>query len=353
MRPLRRFGFTLVELLVVIAIIGILIALLLPAVQAAREAARRMSCSSNMKQMGIGMHGYLSAMQVFPYGSSYNEGSCKGWDPPIMGHNWRILILPFVDQQALYNQIPIIVLNSPPGTANNSSQRFQFQNLWASLPQQKMPVPLYYCPSEPGEQIKDDILVEYWSAGPLDGIAAVSSYRGSAGNISHWGQGPEPQRCGLCAGGACPCETGTQSTVDASSMFGCCLHDVAALGMLTPYPFACSTTHVTDGTSNTLLVGETVYLPPSIYSNSEGCMEEPHWMAPWCVSSTVYGINLSNAQGATGFLAGCGFRSKHIGGAQFLMADGSVRFISQNVDMIVFSALGTRAGSETVSTASN
>jgi len=342
MRRIHRVGFTLVELLVVIAIIGILIALLLPAVQAAREAARRMSCGSNLKQIGVGMHSYNSAMQVFPYGSSYNEGSCKGWVPPLMGHNWRILILPFVEQTALYNQIPIIVIDSHAG---GSSQN-QFRNVWAALPQQKARLPVYFCPSETGDQIKDDILAQYWSAGPLDGVASVSSYRGSAGTISHWGQGSEPGRCGVCAGGICPCDTGLTFTTDASNMFGNCMHDVASLGVMTTYPAACSTGKISDGTSNTLMVGETFYAPGDDNSTAEGCMEEPHWMAPWCVSGTVYGINMPGT-GTVSF-AGCGFRSKHIGGAQFLMADGSVRFISQTVDMIVFSALGTRAGGETV-----
>ena len=93
-KVVRRRGFTLVELLVVIAIIGILVALLLPAVQAAREAARRMSCSNNLKQLALAMHNYHDVHKTFPLGS-YNLR--EAW--PSNGSNWRSLILPYIEQQ--------------------------------------------------------------------------------------------------------------------------------------------------------------------------------------------------------------------------------------------------------------
>jgi prepilin-type N-terminal cleavage/methylation domain-containing protein len=104
-----RLAFTLVELLVVIAIIGILIALLLPAVQAAREAARRLHCSNNLKQMGLALHNYESANRVFPSGSrSHRSDNSWTW-----GHAWAVCILPFAEQNALYDQFDMVGVNSP------------------------------------------------------------------------------------------------------------------------------------------------------------------------------------------------------------------------------------------------
>lgn len=100
MRPGRHRGFTLVELLVVIAIIGILVALLLPAIQAAREAARRTQCVNNMKQIGIALHNYHDTYRILPYGS-FNLREV--W--PSNGTNWRALILPFMEQSAIHSQL--------------------------------------------------------------------------------------------------------------------------------------------------------------------------------------------------------------------------------------------------------
>lgn len=96
-----KTAFTLVELLVVITIIGILISLLLPAVQAAREAARRMQCANNMKQIGLGMHNYLSANNTFPIGEQLHPMSPSGF----YGRCWSVSVLPFIEMQALFDQL--------------------------------------------------------------------------------------------------------------------------------------------------------------------------------------------------------------------------------------------------------
>ena len=106
-RPGRR-GFTLVELLVVIAIIGILIALLLPAVQAAREAARRSQCSNNLKQLGLALMTYNSTYGVFP--SATRSHASTGW---IWGFAWGVPIMPFCEQEALYDQMDKVGIGSP------------------------------------------------------------------------------------------------------------------------------------------------------------------------------------------------------------------------------------------------
>jgi len=109
--------------------------------------------------------------------------------------------------------------------------------------------------------------------------------------------------------------------------------------------------HVHDGTAKTLFVGESTY---NSLTEGLGCAESAHWMAPWSVTGTVYGINLaydkltSHAAPHTGFLVGCGFRSNHPGGAHFLMVDGGVRCLVNDIDMLTFSAMGTHDGHDLV-----
>ena len=352
----RTVGFTLVELLVVIAIIAILIALLLPAVQAAREAARRSQCMNNLKQIGVALHNYHSAQATFPFG-----GGLTGGSPGIClydtafdqnhSHNWRVHILPYLEQIQLYESIPVISVSGENA----------FHDAFGSLPQHKVPVSTYYCPSEVGPQVRKGLPLFAWAGTPQDGVAALASYRGNAGNVSHWGWGGEPMACGLCAGNACPCATDMHTTVNGGGHFAQCKKKGPELGMLWAHPTSVRIADVHDGTSNTLFVGESTYTaltagPAGV--PGDGCPPLAHWMAPWCVSGTVYGINMHYQWGEIsgnppalqrpfqGQFMGCGYRSRHPGGAQFLTADGSVRFLSETINMITFSALGTKQGGE-------
>lgn len=158
----KRRGFTLVELLVVIAIIGILVGLLLPAVQAAREAARRMSCSNNVKQIGLAMHNYHDTHRSFPYGS-FNLR--EAW--PANGSNWRALLLPFIEQGNVYNQLSFTFTSNFMSGGAAGANAYSGNEVLINLL-----VPTYRCPSTAFEPFH---------------IAPVSNNDGRAMNISYVG----------------------------------------------------------------------------------------------------------------------------------------------------------------------
>ena len=143
----QNHGFTLVELLVVIAIIGILVALLLPAIQAAREAARRSSCVNNLHQIGVALHNFHSAHGVFPYGA--NDGDCEASTPDRQVKAWRVLLLPYMEHQPLYDQLePLAELSNTVTAMGKNVCTFPETRPWDNTPLQQQPVPEFVCPSE-------------------------------------------------------------------------------------------------------------------------------------------------------------------------------------------------------------
>ena len=176
----RGMGFTLVELLVVIAIIGILVGLLLPAVQAAREAARRMQCSNNLKQIGLALHNYHDGHRSFPKVWYYWNGNSNGTDKQPAGFysglGWRVMILPFMEQGNLYNQFNFsLPIHSNVGTPSN-----------LSLVQ--TPVQTYLCPSDPVGPLTKSGNQYLWSnwcfphgGCPQNVSVAVTTYKGLTG----------------------------------------------------------------------------------------------------------------------------------------------------------------------------
>jgi prepilin-type N-terminal cleavage/methylation domain-containing protein/prepilin-type processing-associated H-X9-DG protein len=315
-KPLRS-GFTLIELLVVIAIIAVLIALLLPAVQQAREAARRSQCKNNLKQMGLALHNYHDTMKVFPYAASVGYDTSMAGQPgftPRMGFNFRVFILPYIDQAPLYTQL---MLTSPLDLAGV-----------AALPQQTQVLAVYVCPSESAPTVSSNFTSDSDTVSST--TAALSSYRGSAGPASMHAN--TSVGCGLCG----PAQTNCLCTNQG-------LNHVAPMGN-GPGIFhyradKIGLSNITDGASNTLMLGEGTFL-----QNGNGT-NYSQWMGTWCAASTVNGINRPNS-GA--YYNGSGFRSYHVGGAQFCMADGSVRFITENINLFVLSYLGTKAGGDIV-----
>jgi prepilin-type N-terminal cleavage/methylation domain-containing protein len=294
---MRRYGFTLIELLVVIAIIAILIALLLPAVQQAREAARRTQCRNNMHQLGLALHNYHDAHRCFPAGSfGQMAGADDGW-------SLHCMILPFMDEAAVYNAINFDSSRSPGNITAAGQILAQF-----------------LCPSYAGGH--DD-----------RGHVTGSIYGGFTSYCSVMGSMTVAQANGANGGWS------------------------AFRNGVTTYSFCSKIRDVRDGTSNTFLMGESGNLWGPCYRKS--WYNAYGWGCDRTLVTLAWPVNYDlrwNAGGETrpsscnNYGVGCcmSFGSFHEGGAFFAMADGQVRFISENIDIGTFRALGTRAGNELI-----
>jgi prepilin-type N-terminal cleavage/methylation domain-containing protein/prepilin-type processing-associated H-X9-DG protein len=326
-----RRGFTLVELLVVIAIIGILIALLLPALQVARAAARRTQCSNNLKQIGLALHSYHANFKRFPYGSADHDWEAnRNGNSVRYGGNWRTMIAPFMEQTAVAKQLSTLNIRSTSAGDQTSP--------YVASPMQQMIIPAYICPDEPGERIRSTPSDINWTFAPTRG-AAITTYFGNAGPVAtgprDWGVAG---CCGYCTDGRVPdkfclCTFGDSARYNRGFYHG---HNPNGPGMLDMFPNDISLRKVKDGASNTLHVGET----HGVNDNGDGCQDYMQWMSTWAVASTVYGINARNV--GTTWQNGCNYRSYHQGGAQFTFADGSVHFINETVNLRTFGHLGAR-----------
>lgn len=307
---IRRRGFTLVELLVVIAIIGILIALLLPAVQAAREAARRIQCSNHFKQAGVAMHGYHECHGAFPpalieWGSGW-DASCgpKGpGNPAYNGWGWGTFILPFIEEKAVYS-------------------KFNFDGMYATGPiNQKAGAELiatYICPSDPQGYELVSCCSHFTNGSDPNEDLRRTSMAGVSDSVDWTCNGFAPKQFYLIDG-------------IMGEREGCRIRDIS------------------DGTSHTLMIGEVTGAGPKTYQG--------HFWATWALTDTYDGINgpytVIGGEWAVdpygGTFAGVvetGFSSYHPGGCHFAMADGSVQYISEEISPATLARLTTRAGGE-------
>ena len=337
-------GFTLVELLVVIAIIGILVALLLPAVQAAREAARRIGCSNNLHNIGLAVLNFENAKRRIPYSASMWEqewadekqsnwiGPPKGklhpsnGGPGYSGRGWMVEILPAMEEQAAYDAITQ-GLNSTTGekkfyvSGPAAGNGMGYPSIRQLLERQ---VPWLTCPSDPSAQPSNKQF--HWKPA----LVGTSSYKGVLGDNVVW-----PQSTSHKDGTPVDCHHNLNSV---NSPKGC-----TGLFWRTAYWYGLKLKDITDGQSKTFMVGEGVV---SQDQHSAAFFADGDW-ASCNIPLNFFLVNEDQVE--TLWYELRGFRSLHPGGAQFALADGSVQFVQESVDHKVYRAMATRSGAEAVS----
>jgi prepilin-type N-terminal cleavage/methylation domain-containing protein/prepilin-type processing-associated H-X9-DG protein len=329
----KRRGFTLIELLVVIAIIAVLVALLLPAVQQAREAARRSTCKNNLKQIGLAMHNYHEIAGTFPYAYMVNGANLDV-------NSWGTMILPQLDQGPLYNQYNCSVppINEAPLLG------FPAAVVQANIAAISTYLPVFVCPSSPSLAHTYVGGLPANSAGPglppfnISWTAARSDYCNPSGvratfaglAYANFPGGPSGNRDGVMA-------PNRRNRIS----------------------------EVLDGSSNTFLVAErtggaTIYMKGGVAAGNPWALFGPSNGGGWgdflngeqWLEGSLYDGTLGPGGGPCGIncttLAGGSWYSFHTGGCHFLMCDGAVRFINENINQFTLAGLITRKKGEVV-----
>lgn len=337
----RTEGFTLVELLVVITIIGILVGLLLPAVQAARESARRVQCSNNIKQISLGALAFAEAANdQLPYARKYDI-----WDT----FCWSELILPHIDQNAVYDGFAPYLL-AAPFSQNYSGPNGPIGNDAAEIKARETPILTFYCPSDIPRPMSNEMYpgssFSYYRA----------SYRGCVGNGDMYGESPSGGAGGPWGAGA--------FSVRHNQTF-----DKTPNGLGTP------TSKIRDGLSQTLMFSEGLagrstsgwggVMGEILYGNMGGTMfsayltpnssaaDRPIGPCPQDVGDQAYPAPCQSLGGnawwtPSGQGAYAGARSRHPGGVVASTADGAVHFFSNSIDLITWQSMATRDGKDPV-----
>jgi len=374
--PERRRAFTLIELLVVIAIIGVLVALLLPAVQAAREAARRIQCTNNLKQFGLSLHNYHSANNCFPSSDIFlvNNKPCSGvgFGNQCQNTPWFILMLPYIEQQTLAN-----AFNYSVGAEGTLQLGFPFAYVVNSTVITTK-IASFQCPSD---SVQTFSMASLAAATGIGGIPPINL---SKGNYAiNWGNTDFGQGV-------------------VSSYFPASVHLQAPFGLTSTGPTFVTIASVTDGTSNTHFLSEVLQgasddIRGTVWTDNPGAgsymtrftpngyIDYVPKYQPWASSvsaGALVGNNMDNlpsfgasapgtspasAAGVGGLCDSqpaqrlpcynqgqsggefSGARSRHPGGVNALLGDGSVRFFKDSINALTWVQLGSISGGEVIS----
>lgn len=324
--PNYRRGFTLVELLVVIAIIGVLVGLLLPAVQVARESARRSSCTNNLKQIGLGFHSFESAKGRFPSGFQYIAGDSPAW-------GWSVFIMPYAELSTIYETL---------GPETNTLGSYLPSPPVGIKTALETKIPMYRCPTDVSRDLND--LKDFGTILPIASgtFLATSNYVGSAGH-GYFPAGSSTTRGPQNANDSLGVLFGWRRNVTLSSG-----PETAGRGMV-----GLRARDIVDGLSKTILVGERCgATDATAASNGNGS-----FAAVWAgngypdqnpTTTTGAGRTLGRSSSTT-FLNdfsssknGKFFNSLHANGVNFLFCDGSVTFLTDSTDAALLVNIAAR-----------
>lgn len=330
-------GFTLIELLVVIAIIAILIALLLPAVQQAREAARRTQCRNNLKQMGLALHNYHDVYQMFPRGNYFSQtgGVTIEEGNPYRGRSIHMMLLPYIDASPLYNTLNFS-LASDAGVNGTACRQV---------------IPGFLCPSDFGTD--------------NSAVGGGNNYVGSAGPSVYWGShtvmNTEANQIGVfntrVSVGVRDITDGTSNTIAMSEQI-----IARPDGVATSVNSRAGTKRggaIGSGAQTFMSVADQTTFANSCIAASVGYVDDGgpegvRWtngIANQTIFNTISGpnstlpncVNACTTCTATDNMGMWAARSRHTGGVHVLLADGSVKFVSDNVDNTTWQRAGARS----------